>query len=67
MSDYILKRIDDLDKSISNKIDILTDKIHNSQMEHVTKKESNLKFFISLALYFISIGVFKLKDLLNFL
>jgi hypothetical protein len=67
MSDYILKRIDDLDKSISGKIDVLTDKIHNSQMEHVTKKESNLKFFISLTLYFISIGVFKLKDLLNFL
>lgn len=67
MSDYILQRIDDLDKSLGNKIDELKDKLHNSQMEHVTKKESNLKFIILIVINFISIGVLKLRDLLNFI
>jgi hypothetical protein len=67
MSDYIFKRIDELDKNLGGKIDILTEKLHNSQMEHVTKKESNLKFFILLVVNFISVGVLKIRDLLNFL
>ena len=67
MSDYILQRIDQLDKSLGEKIDVLTEKLHNSQMEHVTKKESNFKFIILLVVNFISVGALKLKDLLNFL
>ena len=67
MSDYIVERIDKLDEKLSDKISILTDKLHNSQLEHVTKKESNLKFIILLIVNFISVGVLKLRDLINFL
>jgi len=67
MSDYIVERIDKLDEKLSDKISVLTEKLHNSQMEHVTKKESNLKFIILIMINFISIGVLKLRDLLNFL
>jgi hypothetical protein len=67
MSDYIVERIDKLDEKLSNKISDLTERLHISQMEHVTKKESNLKFFILIIINFISIGVLKLRDLLTFL
>lgn len=67
MSDYIVERIDKLDEKLSDKISVLTEKLHNSQMEHVTKKESNLKFIILIVINFISIGVLKLRDLLNFI
>lgn len=67
MSDYIVERIDKLDEKLSDKISALTEKLHNSQMEHVTKKESNLKFIILIVINFISIGVLKLRDLLNFI
>lgn len=67
MSDYIVERIDRLDEKLSDKISALTEKLYNSQMQHVTKKESNLKFIILIVINFISIGVLKLRDLLNFI